>query len=83
MNSRNAAKNAFQLENAQPFLFFSRSPLAKGARPAAASRETEVDWLALCLAPLLLVDMAPVLAVFFDGRRSNLARPRGARPAAV
>ncbi len=41
MNNRKAAKNAFQLENAQPFLFFSRS---LGMRPAAASRETEVDW---------------------------------------
>jgi hypothetical protein len=80
MNSKNAAKNAFQLENAQPFLFFSRSP---GARPAASSRETELGWPELDFEPPLLVDMAPVLVVFFDGRRSNLARRRDARPAAV
>lgn len=52
MNNKNAAKKAFQLENAQPFLFFSRSP---GARPAAVSRETEVDWPELKFAPLLLI----------------------------
>jgi hypothetical protein len=80
MNNKNAAKKAFQLENAQPFLFFSRS---LGARPAAVSRDTEVDWPEPEFAALLLIGVTLVLASFFDGRRSNPARRRGVRPAAV